>query len=89
LFSPLELSPLTAYRGNPKLAKPDALESKELNNFKSRARLRQETFNGRLKKFGALEQTFKHGVAKHKLAFEAICVICQNHMDNGAELYAV
>ncbi len=37
---------------------PDNMDSKELNNFKSRARLRQETFNGRLKFFGSLKDTF-------------------------------
>ena len=70
-----------------KVAKPDSLESKKLKNFKSRVRLLQETFNGRLNKFEALNQIFRHGVAKHKLAFEAICVICQNAMDNGSELF--
>ena len=74
------------YQGSRKLAKPDnGLESKELNNFKSRARLRQETFNGRLKKFEALNQIFRHSQRKHKFALEAICVICQNAMDLGSK----
>ena len=77
------------YKGSLKLAPPDCLESKGLQNFKSRARLRQETLNGRLKKFAALEQTFRHGLQKHKLAFEAICVIVQNTMNCGSGLYDV
>ena len=77
------------YQGDPKLAKPDCLESKRLKNFKSRGRLRHESFNGRLKKFATLNQTFEHGIEKHKYAFEAICVICQNSMDNGSELFEI
>jgi hypothetical protein len=71
------------------LSPPCALDSKELNNFKSRARLRQETFNGRLKFFDALGQTFRHGIDKHKLVLEAVCVIVQYQMDNGRPLFAV
>jgi DDE superfamily endonuclease len=69
------------------LSTPDALDSKELNNFKSRARLRHETFNGRLKFFHCLSDTFRHDLDKHKLAFEAVCVIVQYQMDNGSVIY--
>ena len=71
------------------LSTPSAKDSKELNNFKSRARLRQETFNGRLKFFCCLAETFRHGLDKHKLALEAVCVIVQYQMDNGSEIFAV
>lgn len=71
------------------LATPNTNDSSELKNFKSRARLRHETFNGRLKFFKCLADVFRHGVDKHKMAFEAVCVIVQYQMDNGAELYAV
>jgi hypothetical protein len=37
----------------------------------------------------ALDQTFRHGMAKHKLVFEAICVTVQYHMNNGSHLYEV
>jgi hypothetical protein len=40
---------------------PNGYDSKELNNYKSRGRLRHETFNARLKCFGALSQNFCHG----------------------------
>jgi hypothetical protein len=59
------------------LAQPNACDSKALNNFKSRARLRQETFSGQLKFFYALSQTFRHHVDKHKLVLEAVWVIVQ------------
>jgi hypothetical protein len=68
---------------------PDNMDSKELNNFKSRARLCQETFNGRLKFHRSLWDTFQHGFGKHNFVFEAIVVIVQYQMDNGSEIYAV
>jgi hypothetical protein len=43
-----------------KLLLPNAMDPKELNNFKSQSRLRQETFNGRLKFFNVLSETFQH-----------------------------
>jgi hypothetical protein len=71
------------------LSTPDRMDPAELYNFKSRVRLRHETFNGRLKKYGSLQQTFRHGKHKHKKVLEAICVIVQYQMDNGSELFAV
>jgi hypothetical protein len=73
-----------------KLALPNTTDPKELYNFKSRARLRQETVNSRLTNFGCLStHSFRHGYDYHKDVFEAVCVICQYQMDNGAEPYAV
>jgi hypothetical protein len=73
-----------------KLALPQTTDSKELQNFKSRARLRQETVNSRLHNFGCLSTlAFRHGYDYHKDAFEAVCVICQYQMDNGSEPFAV
>ena len=72
-----------------KLSLPSSYDPKELNNFKSRARLRQETFNGRLKKFNILSETFRHGFEKHKFVFDAVIVIVQYQMDNGSPLFAV
>jgi hypothetical protein len=71
------------------LSQPNACDSKTLNNFKSRAQLRQETFNSRLKVFDALNQTFRYGIEKHKFALEAICVIVQYQMDNGSPVFDV
>ncbi len=70
-------------------AVPNGCDPPELNEFKSRARCRQETFNGRIKKFNILKQTFEHSLAKHEYAFLAVCVTVQYHMDNGSRLYDV
>ena len=60
---------------------------KEFRNFKSRVRCRHETFNSRLKFYSCLSQVFRHGVEKHKHAFEAVCVTVQYEMDNGAPIF--
>ena len=69
------------------LSTPNPFDDKELSNFKSRARLRQETFNGRLKNYTILDATFRHGEAKHKIAMVAVCVTVQYEMDNGSPLF--
>lgn len=61
----------------------------DLRQFKSRARSRHESFNGRLKNFKILDDTFVYTIAKHKVVVEAICVIVQYQMDNGAPLFEV
>ena len=66
---------------------PDYMDSSELHNFKSRVRLRQETFNGRLKFFQALDTTFKNGFLKHGIALRAVATIVQYQMDNGSPIY--
>jgi hypothetical protein len=71
------------------LSYPDNMDEKNLNNFKSRARLRQETYNRRLKNFEALSNTFRHGFNKHGAVLTAVAVIVQYHMDNGSPLYSV
>jgi hypothetical protein len=68
---------------------PNGYDSKELNNFKSRGRLRHETFNGRLKNFWCLSDTFRHGFGNHKFVFEAVVTIVQYQMDNGSPIFAV
>lgn len=68
---------------------PNGQDSKLLNNYKSRGRLRHETFNMRLKCFCALSQPFRHGFNKHKFVLEAIAVIVQYQMDNASPIYAV
>ena len=72
-----------------KLSWPNPMDSKEVNNFKSRARLRHETFNGRLKEFGILYETFRHDYGLHQFAFEAVVVIVQYQMDNGSPIFSV
>jgi hypothetical protein len=70
-------------------AYPDEIDPPDLHNFKSRARLRQETFNRRLRCFSVLADTFTHGWDKHKIAFEAVLVTVQYQMDNGSPIFSV
>jgi hypothetical protein len=48
-----------------------------------------ETFNSRLKNFHCLDDRFRHGIDKHKICFEAICVIVQYQLENGSPLFDV
>lgn len=78
------------YRGEKAvISTPNAHDPKEVRKFKSRARARHETFNSRLKNFRCLEVRFRNGIAKHKIVFEAICVICQYQLENGSPLFDV
>ena len=56
--------------------------SKEFRNFKSRARYRHETFK-------SMDDTFRHGEEKHKLAFQAVCVTVQYQKEHGAKVFVV
>lgn len=69
-------------------AYPDEIDDPELHKFKSRCRLRQETFNRRLRHFTILLNTFVYGFDKHKIAFEAVVVIVQYQMDLGSPIFA-
>ena len=71
------------------IAFPNAADSNELAAFKSRARARHETLNGRLKMFECLNNTFRHTTEKHRMAFQAVCVLVQYQLDNGAFLFDV
>jgi hypothetical protein len=71
-----------------KLALPNPSDNKELANFKARVRARHESFNGRLKFYRSLSDTYHHPAANHVHVFEAVCVTVQYQMDNGAELFA-
>jgi hypothetical protein len=66
---------------------PNAHDPRLLCKFKSRARARHESFNGKLKNFRAISEHFRHGIEKHKIVFEAVCVICQYQMENGSPLF--
>jgi len=68
---------------------PNAHDPEELRKFKSRARARHESFNGRIKNFRCLDVRFRHGIAKHKMVFEAVCVIVQYQLENGSPLFDV
>jgi hypothetical protein len=78
------------YGGNmEKLALPNRHDAPVLRKFKGRARARQESFNARVKNYKAVANKFRHGIPKHEIAFEAICVICQYQLENGSPLFDV
>ena len=68
-------------RSDPKLSTPNALDPEDLRKFKARAAMRQETFNGRIKRFACLQNPFRHSKGRHETCFVAICVICQYEME--------
>jgi DDE superfamily endonuclease len=65
------------YRGEIQLSTLNDLDSQQTKKFKLRARARHESFNGKIKRFQILSDRFRHAVVKHKIAFEAVCVIVQ------------
>lgn len=70
------------YNGEPHVVSTrNYMDSQQLREFKSRARARHETFNGRLKTFRILKTFFRHKLDKHGPIFEAICVIVQYQLD--------
>jgi hypothetical protein len=78
------------YRGEPNVVStPSSRDPRELRRFKSRARARHESFNGRIKNFKCLSERFRHGVHKHQICFEAVCVIVQYQLENGSPLFDV
>ena len=70
-----------------KISLPNLCDTKEVHNFKSRLRARHESFNGRLKHWRSLADTFHHANNKHVHVFEAIAVIIQYQMDHGSPLF--
>lgn len=78
------------YQGEPNfLSLPNSHDEPGLRKFKGRVRSRQETFNGRIKFFECLSGTFRHGIDKHQIVMDAVCLICQYQMDSGSPLFEV
>jgi hypothetical protein len=78
------------YRGEPeKVSTPNRHDSYTAATFKRRAQSRHETYNQRLKSFQILGGKFRHKIEKHKVAFEAVCVIVQYDMENGHPLFEI
>jgi len=65
----------------------NACDSDEVKQFKKRVGARHETFNGRLKSFSVLDNRFRHDLVKHKVVFEAACVLVQHDLENGRPLF--
>jgi hypothetical protein len=81
----------SGYQGEPgKLSFHRPAHSKEMTNFINRVRARHENFNARIKNFNILSNCFRsNDKAKHKMAFEAVCILCQYDMENGHPLMDV
>jgi len=77
------------YRGCPKASTPNGYDNIELRKFKTRARQRHETFNGRIKAFQCLANPFRQhfSLEKHQSVFEAVCVIVQYKLEHGSPLF--
>jgi hypothetical protein len=68
-----------------KLSVPNDHDTLRASKFKGRARSRHETFNGRLKEFNILNQSYRHSPKKvdvdtyddHKTLFESVCILVQ------------
>jgi len=68
---------------------PNQSDPIELHRFKARARQRQESFNGRLKKYKILQDTFRFSWEKHAIVFKAVCVRVSYAMESGSPLFDV
>lgn len=81
----------SGYQGEPtKLSIHRSAHSKEMTNFINRVRARHENFNARIKNFSILSNCFRsNDKIKHKMAFEAVCILCQYDMENGHPLMDV
>jgi len=57
--------------------------------MQARVRSRHETFNGRIKNWGILEQVYRHDITSHGTVLYACAVITQLAIDNGEILFEV
>ena len=71
------------------ISTPNSQDPQPVRKLKGRACSRHEAFNGKIKNFSALAEPFRHGINKHKIAFEAICIIVQYQLENGSPLFDV
>ena len=67
----------------------NAFDDDAVKEFKSRAQMRHEQFNGMLKEFSTLADQFRHEQEKFEVCFEAACVICQYRMEHGEPLFDI
>ena len=87
------------YTGYPDLiSTANSLDSKEVSEFKSRARQRHEIYNGKLKQFDILSERFRCKnnpndewtvAEKLQMVFEAVNVIVQYKMELGEPLFDI
>ena len=75
------------YNNEAQISTPNPFDSKELKEFKSRARARHENFNARIKEFRILSERFRsNNIELHGIVFEAVCVLVQYSMENDRPL---
>mmetsp|Transcript_49 Transcript_49/g.73 ORF Transcript_49/g.73 Transcript_49/m.73 type:complete len:339 (+) Transcript_49:84-1100(+) len=79
----------SGYSGPQISTRNEAYDSDSVRIFKSRALLRQEKFNGRMKTYESLSSRFRHEEDKFKSVFEAIAVLCVYEMENGMPMYDI
>lgn len=80
------------YRGEEQISIPNNQDDDLVKAFKSRARARHETVNGRIKEFKILDERFRQTqdvIEKHKTAFEAVITLVQYDIENGRPLFTV
>ena len=78
------------YNGHPEQCSTfNAYDSEPVKMLKARAQMRHEQVNGIIHEFQSMDDCFRHGEEKHKICFEAVCVITQYRMDHGEQLYDV
>jgi DDE superfamily endonuclease len=77
------------YIGEDKVSINNELDPLPVKIFKRIARARHEDVSGRIKRFDILSDRFRHGVNKHKTAFEAVCVLVQYTLENGHPLHTI
>lgn len=78
------------YRGEPdKISVPNTHDSLIASDYKKRARSRHETFNQRIKSFNIMKEQFRHGVARHQIAFEVVCILIQYDIENDHPLFQI
>ena len=72
-----------------KVSTRDKMDEKDVYEYKNRALARHEIFNGRVKTWRMMSDTWIHALDKHIIVLEAICVIEQYRMENGHPLLDV
>lgn len=70
-------------------AYPNNRDEEDLRVFKTRARQRHETFNGRLVHYKILQDTFRFPAEKHEHVVRSVAVRVQYAMESGAPLFDV
>ena len=67
----------------------DEFDDKQVRKFKQRVHARHENFNAQIKVFNALTVPFHHGIDKHAVVFDCVCILIQYEMEQGHPLFDV